>query len=321
MSNIEQDKHMRIGILGMGGVGSFIGAKLTGNYKKDKETKIIFICRAKTKENINNNGLSLISSDKKINSKPDLATDSPDEIGVLDILIIATKTFSLSKAINQYQNCLNEETVIIPLQNGVSAKEIISNNLNYKSTNILEGCIYVASNIEKPGIVKHVGGPGKIFFGNRGTSDFKWVEEILTKGGLNAKYTKQIKEILWKKYLFVSPLAAMTTAQGITFGELAESPEHMNQLKRMMNEVQKVAKHFNVTLTDKDVKESLSMLSNFPYQSKSSLQLDFENNNDKTEKYSLVDFIIEKGEQYGVNVDNYKEMDKKITAYGKVSAA
>lgn len=319
MINIEEDKHIRIGILGMGGVGSFIGAKLTTNYQKNKKTKIIFICRGKTKENISNNGLYLISSDREINSNPDLATDRPDEIGLLDILIIATKSFSLSKAINQYQNCLKKETIIIPLQNGVSAKEVISNNLNYKSTNILEGCIYVTSNIEKPGVVNHVGGPGKIFFGNSGTSDFKWVEKILTKGGLDATYTKDIKEILWKKYLFVSPLAAMTTAQGITFGELAESSEHMNQLKRMMYEVQEVAKQYDVTLTDKDVEESLSMLSNFPYQSKSSLQLDFENEKDKTEKYSLVDFIIEKGEQYDVNVDNYKDMNKKIAASGKVS--
>lgn len=305
---------MNIGILGMGGIGSFIGAKLTKNYENDDETKVIFICRNKTKETINNNGLSLITDDEIIKSKPYLASDNTDKIGLLDILIVATKSFSLDTALNKYQNCLKKETIIIPLQNGVNAKNIIEKNINHDNSKILEGCIYVASNIEKPGVVKHVGGPGKIFFGNNDDLDFEWVEKILINGGLNAIYTKNIKEILWKKYLFVSPLALMTTALDITFGELAEDSKYMAKLEKMMREVQKLADKFNVTLTEKDIEDSLAMLSNFPYKSKSSLQLDFESQNNKTEKDNLVDYVIKNGKKFGIKVDNYEEMNRKITA-------
>ncbi|HLS30586.1 MAG TPA: 2-dehydropantoate 2-reductase [Flavobacteriaceae bacterium] len=309
---------MKIGILGMGGVGSFIGAKLIKNYENDDETKIIFICRNKTKETINKNGLSLITDDEIIKSKPYLASDNPDKIGKLDILIVATKSFSLATAIHQFQNCLKKETVIIPLQNGVNAKNIIETNINHDNSKILEGCIYIASNIEKPGVVKHVGGPGKIFFGNDDDLDFKWVEETLVRGGLDATYTKNIKEKLWKKYLFVSPLAAMTTALDITFGELAEDSKYMDKLEEMMREVQNLANNFNITLTEKDIEDSLTMLSNFPYASKSSLQLDFENRNNKTEKENLVDYVIKNGKNLGVKVDNYEEMNRKITSINDV---
>lgn len=305
---------MKIGILGMGGIGSFIGAKLTKNYENDKETKVIFICRNKTKESIKMNGLSLVSEDKTIKSQPYLVSDNNDEIGLLDILIVATKSFSLDSAIKKYECCLKHETIIIPLQNGVNAKNIIEATIKHDNSKILEGCIYVASNIEKPGVVKHVGGPGKIFFGNNGELDFKWVEGVLVKGGLDATYTKNIKKILWKKYLFVSPVAAMTTAFDITFGELAENAKYMALLGKMMKEVQELADNYNITLRDEDVKDSLAMLSNFPYSSKSSLQLDFENNNDKTEKDNLVDYVVENGRKFGVDVDNYKEMRKKIAA-------
>lgn len=305
---------MKIGILGMGGVGSFIGAKLIKNYKNDNETKVIFICRNKTKEAINKNGLSLITAHETIKSKPYLASDNPDKIGQLDILIVTTKSFSLETAIHKYQDCLKKETIIIPLQNGVNAKNIIQTNINHDSSKILEGCIYIASNIEEPGVVKHVGGPGKIFFGNEDDLDFKWVEKILLRGGLNTTYTKYIKEILWKKYLFVSPLAAMTTALDVTFGELAEDSKYMAKLEEMMREVQNLANKFNITLTEKDIEDSLAMLSNFPYASKSSLQLDFENQNSKTEKDNLVDYVIKNGKNLGVKVDNYEGMNRKITS-------
>ncbi|WP_299781521.1 ketopantoate reductase family protein [uncultured Formosa sp.] len=303
---------MNIGILGMGGIGSFIGAKLTKNYESDPETKIIFICRNKTKESINTNGLSLITEGKTITSKPYLASDNPKDIGLLDILIVATKSYSLESAMRYYQDCIKKDTVIIPLQNGVNAKNAIENTLSHNYSNILEGCIYVASNIEKPGIVKHLGGPGKLFFGNNNNLDFKWVEDILIKGGLSAVYTKDVKDILWKKYLFVSPLSAMTTALNITFGELAESPKHMIKLEEMMKEVQVLAHKYDINLTKKDIKDALGMVSNFPYKSKSSLQLDFENQNKYTEKAILVDYVIQMGEKFGINTTNYKEMSNKI---------
>src|SRR5690606_23676933 len=119
---------MKIGILGMGGVGSFLGAKLARNYEKNGSVKIIFICRGATKESINKNGLSLFSEGKTFISHPYLATDIPEEIGSLDVLIVSTKAYSLESAVKKYQICLHPESVIIPLQNGINAKEVILKN-------------------------------------------------------------------------------------------------------------------------------------------------------------------------------------------------
>lgn len=308
---------MKIGILGMGGVGSFVGAKLTKNYENDEDTQIIFICRNETKEAIANNGLTLIAADKTINSRPYLVSDKPDEIGLLDILIIATKSYALGPAISEYQDCLKEDTIIIPLQNGVNAKNIIENHIDHDSSKILEGCIYIVSNIEEPGVVKHMGGPGKIFFGNKDSQDFGWVGEILVKGGLDITYTKDIREILWKKYLFVSPLSTMSTALNITLGELAEDSKYMAKLEKMMVEVQELANKHKVTLTAEDIQASLAMLSKFPYKSKTSLQLDFENRNPHTEKNILVDFVIKNGEKFGVDTEHYREMNNIINSTAK----
>src|SRR5690606_16682459 len=133
----KEQRCMNIGILGMGGIGGFIGAKLAKYYDNDEETKIIFICRHKTKDAISKNGLSLVTDTNTIKSKPYLVSDHPGEIGLLDMLIVATKSYSLVPAIGEYQDCLKKETVIIPLQNGVNAKNIIENNINHDSSKIL----------------------------------------------------------------------------------------------------------------------------------------------------------------------------------------
>ncbi len=308
---------MKIGIVGMGGVGSFLGAKLTQHFAPDEHTKVIFICRGETKDHIVKNGLSFSSAGTLFHAIPDLTTDQPEEIGILDILIIATKSFSLAEAVRQYQPCFDKNTVIIPLQNMVNAKEILCEVIDDPKPNILEGCIYVASNRERPGFVTHVGGPGKVFFGNEDASDFQWVEEILRKGGVDAIYTKNIKHTVWKKYLFVSPLATLTTALNITFGEIAEDTYLMAQLTKLMKEVQQVANQLNVGLTEKDIQDALGMLSHFPYQAKSSLQLDVENHEDNNEKYYLVDYLIESGDKWGVEVNTYKEMNEKLAAHSR----
>lgn len=79
-----------------------------------------------------------------------------------------------------------------------------------------------------------------------------------------------------------------------------------------MIEVQELAAKFNITLTKKDIETAVAMLENFPYASKSSLQLDFENQNENTEKDNLVDYVMHTGKAFGVNVKNYEEMGAKI---------
>lgn len=107
----------------------------------------------------------------------------------------------------------------------------------------------------------------------------------------------------------------MTTALDITFGELAENLKYLDLLEKMMREVKELAGKFNVTLTEKDIEEALAMFKTFPYRSKSSLQLDFENQNIKTEKDILADYVIINGKILGINVYHYEEMTRKITEF------
>lgn len=139
-------------------------------------------------------------------------------------------------------------------------------------------------------------------------------QELLAKGGLDITYTSNIKEIIWKKFLFVSTVATLTSALNITFGEMVNSKKHRNTLKNLMLEVKNLSAKFDVNLTSQNINDSLAMLSNFPSHSKSSLQIDLENKSKNTEKDILIDFVIDQAKAFDVCVDNYLNMNQKIIA-------
>lgn len=301
---------IKIGILGIGGIGGFVGAPLAKKYK-NSPTKIIFICRGATKESIKNDGLLFESKGGTENILPYLVSDNPTEIGILDVLILTSKSYSIPQILNTYKDCINSETIIITLQNVVNAKEIIRETLP-EVAQIMEGCIYVASNVKKPGHVQHVGGPGKIFVGGK---ENKQLIELLAAGGLDITYAENINQILWKKYLFVAPVAGITSAYKVTFGQLLEDQNLMYILENMMMEIQSLASKNNIILTKEDIEASKDLLTKFPFESKSSLQLDFENNN-QTEKHFLLDYVIENANKYGIETPFYNDVNEKIkTSY------
>lgn len=304
---------IKIGILGIGGIGGFVGAPLAKKYK-DSTTKIIFICRGETKDAIQKEGLLFESKGEKETIFPDLVSDNPTAIGILNVLILTSKSYSIKEVLSAYKYCINADTTIITLQNVVNAEEIIRETLP-QAGQIMEGCIYVASNVKKPGHVQHIGGPGKIFVGGKENQP---LIDLLAAGGLDITYLENINETLWKKYLFVAPVAAITSAYKVSFGQLLEDQNLMYILENMMIEIQSLAFKNNISLTNQDIETAKDLLTKFPFESKSSLQLDFENNN-KTEKQFLVDYVIENAKKHGIETPFYNDVNDKIKTLYSVS--
>lgn len=306
------NRKVRIGILGIGGVGGFVGAPLARFYGNVDDVEVIFICRGVPLETIKSKGLHLQSQEGEIIVKPTLCSNNSTEIGILDALIITTKSYSLKDVVKEYKGVIGEHTVLLTLQNMINSKEIIREVIPDKGI-VLEGCIYVASKVDKPGKIQHVGGPGKIVIGGEKENEYRWLIDLLTNGGLDVTYEENIKDKLWKKFLFVAPVAALTTAYNISFGQLLENERLMSILENMMIEIQSLATKNDINLSNKDILNAKELLTKFPYESKSSLQLDYENKN-QTEKYYLVDYVIEHCNKNGLEASYYQMVNDKITA-------
>lgn len=304
-------QHIKIAILGIGGVGGFVAAPLIHYAKNNPDISIILICRGETKKTIKRDGLILESKNQQRSYRADIVSDNPKEIGILDILILTTKSYSLSEIIGHYQSCITPKTTIIPLQNMVNATDIIQKHLPIPCT-ILEGVIYVASNIVTPGHIKHLGGPGKIVLGVDNDHDYTDVIDLLSSGGLDITFRKDIKTALWQKYLFVASVGAITSGYGITFGTISKDQTLKRLLHSLMKEIQQLANSLQIPLTDEMVADSLNMLDQFPPETKTSLQLDIERHKPETEKPFLIDHIIHKSIEMKGSCPIFQKLNRLI---------
>src|ERR1044071_3097799 len=111
----------RIAILGLGGVGGYIGGKLAAHFSNSNDVEIVFIARGAHAEEIRLHGLRLITSQGEQIVHPSMITAKPEEAGIFDLVICSVKSYDLETSISAVNPCVGEHTVILPLLNGVDA--------------------------------------------------------------------------------------------------------------------------------------------------------------------------------------------------------
>ncbi|MFH2046040.1 MAG: 2-dehydropantoate 2-reductase [Pseudomonadota bacterium] len=291
---------MKIAIMGIGGVGGYFGGKLARYSENRNDIKTVFIARGKHLEEIIKNGLKVIADEGAFVARPYKASSDPESCGLFDLIIFCVKSYDLEESAKLFKNCVNKNTVAITLLNGVDNAERLKAVL--PDIRILDGCVYIGASIENAGVVRQSGGSCKFYFGSESTSkEYLKIEQLLKDAGIKAEYRKDIKNVIWEKYMFVSPLASATSYCKKTFGEIMENTESKSLLLGLLKEVESISKYQNIILPDDICKKSVDKVSLFPYETKSSLQMDFERKK-KTELDIFTGYIINCAKEYGLSV-------------------
>lgn len=156
---------LRISILGIGGVGGYYGGKLAGRYSSSDETEILFVAKGENETAIRSQGLKLITPDGEQLVHPKIVTSRPADLGIVDFVLCCVKGYDLENALESVKPCVTEETVILPLLNGVNASEKIRTIM--RNAEVWEGCAYLISRLIAPGVVQASGNISKFFLARR----------------------------------------------------------------------------------------------------------------------------------------------------------
>lgn len=304
----------RIGIIGLGGVGGYFGGLLAETYFNSSTVEIIFITKPETEKIIKRKGLKIVCPEGERIVFPDLVTSSSNEIGVLDVLIVAVKSYDLIESVAHIRNAINNETILLPLLNGIDAKSVLEKM--FPVNLVLDGCVFIISKLLERGVIKKYEGKAVLFFGAT-TADKRLVEleQIFANTAINAHYVPNILEIVWGKYLFISSLASVTSYLDKTVGQLFENEAYKKLLVNLMTEFKAVADAQFIPLSTTIVKDTLQKMEALPYETTTSMQRDFQQNR-KTEYLSLTSYIASLGNELGLNVPTYQfiltELEKKV---------
>ncbi len=197
----------KIIIAGIGGVGGYFGGLLANHFYENENVEINYFARGRHLKEIQNNGLKVIKGDSEFIAKPTLATDNPADIGIADFIIIATKSYDLETVIQQLRSCINQDTIILPLLNGVDSKERIKNM--FPDNIVLDGCAYIVSRLKQPGVIENSGNIQTLYFGrdNAINERLLLLESLFKEADIEAFLSSSISTIIWEKFIFISPTA------------------------------------------------------------------------------------------------------------------
>jgi len=303
---------MKAAIIGIGGIGGYYGGKLAAKYAGAGKHQIIFIARGDHLKAIQRQGLRLMTVEGDLTAVPALATDNPRDAGLFDLVLVCVKSYGLEAAARQIKDNLHDETVIIPLLNGVNIAERLKAIL--PKGRILGGCVYISARIESPGVVRQVGGSCQFIFGPDRSADaapFRPIEDFLKNAGIKAELVGDIAVPLWTKYIFIDPLAGLTSLLGKPFGAILDDPADRAILEGLMQEVELVARAQGVPFPDDIVKATMAKASSFPATTKTSMLLDFEKGN-PAELDIFMGYMVAAGKKLGIPVPLHEKVYSEL---------
>ncbi len=303
---------MRIAIAGIGGVGGYYGGKLAFKYGSSGEHEIIFIARGENLKAIRENGLQLDTQQEgSFKAFPSIATDKSSEAGPFDVVLFCVKSYGLEAAAAMINESIREHTVVIPLLNGVDIVDRLRKVLTRGI--VLNGCVYISSRIEGPGKINQVGGSCQLIFGPDGGSieSYKQIQDAFVAAGIKSELTADSALHVWTKYIFISPLAGMTSLLMKPFGAIMEDEGLQGLLRGLIKETEVIARRKGINLPENIVNVTLGKVTAFPYETKTSIQLDFEKGR-HTELEIFTGYIVRAGRELGVPTPLHDDIYERL---------
>ena len=220
---------MKACIYGAGAIGGWIGNRLA-----HAGCSVSVVARGTTLDALQLHGLRLHEG-TQTTSQPVASTDTPAELGVQDLVVLAVKAPSLPDVARQIAPLLGPQTIVLTAMNGVpwwflqgfggalAGTRLASVDPDGALAGALPvghiiGCVVHAScSVDEPGQVQHHFG-NKLIVGEPSgakTERVLQLARLLEKAGFEAPVSEQIQKDIWFKLwgnMTVNPISALTGA-------------------------------------------------------------------------------------------------------------
>jgi 2-dehydropantoate 2-reductase len=261
------DAPVKFAIVGAGGVGGYFGGKLAR-----AGVDVALVARGAHLAAIRERGLEVTGPDGTFLVHPAKATDDPATLGVVDVVLVAVKTWQLPELAPRLRALVGPETSVIPLLNGIDAPAQLA--LALGAEHVLGGLCAVLSFVARPGVVEYLAAPASLSFGELGRGPSARVEAIrnvMVAAGLTATTPDDITAAMWKKFAFITSFGGVGAVTRAPAGVVRSIPATRELLERAVAEVVAVARARNVALDGDQVAQTLSFVDSLPAASFASL--------------------------------------------------
>lgn len=284
-------KIKKVGLIGMGAVGTVYGRMLYNNLGDDFKV----IADKTRKEKLKKSGFTL----NKETFFPDVISEG-DTKETLDLIIFCVKNYQLESAMEDVKSFVGQNTVLITFLNGVTARDRIQKAFPNNKT--LYGLsMKIDAQRTDDGFINTV--DGEIHFGeadNRLISpEVKAVQELFDQVGIENIIFPDMIRTIWKKFMLNVGVNQVTAVTGAPFGKVTHLETNLVLFKDAMREVLSIAKALKIDLREEDIDEFVDLMNHFSPLGRTSMLQDVEAKR-KTEVDYFAGTVLELGKEHNI---------------------
>jgi 2-dehydropantoate 2-reductase len=286
--------------VGTGGIGGYFGGLLArGGYD------VTFLARGEHLSALQSHGLRLETVTGNFEVKNVQATDSVDGHKPFDVVLFCVKSYDNVTAAKTIAEAVSNNTVVLSIQNGIDNDREIQELL--PASTVYPGLAAINSARTAPGVIKQVGGPCTIAFGDPANSTNQVLQDIaldMQKITIKATASAQIERDQWDKFIFVVAFGGMTALCRTPIGPVLNDPIAFDLYQRCVRETIAVAEAGNGNIDPQAFNRTMERIE--PYRveqanATASLLLDVLANR-PTEIETLNGAVVRRAEQHNMDV-------------------
>lgn len=209
---------MRILVVGAGATGGYFGGRLAQSGRD-----VTFLVREKRAALLKASGLQIETPEGNFSLQPKLVLAS-ELRETFDLIILTVKGFSLEAVLEEFAPAVGEETMILPVLNGMRHLEVIQQRFGHHRA--LGGLCRINATLGEQGQVRQMTAMHEITYGEvdgQRSSRVVKIDEVLQDAGFTARLSEAIVSEMWEKWLFLSSLGGITCSMRGNIGQVARA--------------------------------------------------------------------------------------------------
>lgn len=302
---------MRILVVGAGATGGYFGARLA-----QAGQDVTFLLREKRALAVQRDGLTVHSPHGDFHFQPSVLQAS-QLTGPYDLILLTVKSFGLEAAIKDIAPVVGEDTMILPVLNGMKHIETLSQRFGEHA--LLGGLCKINATLDADGHIHQMTPMHQIYYGELSgekTARIQRVDQAFKEAGFEAFLSETIMTDLWEKWLLLCSFGAITCTMHGNIGQVASAPGGTEFATGIVNEALTTMKAFGYAERAAAVAKVKEAVTDKLSEQTSSMYRDMTQGN-PVEADQIVGDLVERAIRVGINVPLLQAAYTHLCVYQK----
>ncbi|MBQ1082056.1 ketopantoate reductase family protein [Nocardiopsis sp. B62] len=211
---------MKILVVGAGAVGGYFGGRLV-----QAGRDVDFLVRPARAAFLREHGLNIRSVEGHTENIPVRPVTRDELTDDYDLVLLSVKSYGLEGAVEDLAPAVGPRTVVVPFLNGMRHLDVLVDR--FGPDRVYGGVCMVMTRLDEDGGIVEVGKLGELVYGPLSDSpvvDLDRVHTALEGAGYTARPTKDIRQEMWDKWVFLGSLGAVTCLMRAPIGRVNRAP-------------------------------------------------------------------------------------------------